>query len=1323
MAKGAKKKQNKKRRTGAEIERARTGGQIALMGYDYQLVYSCYKALEFLNCENKSLKLEGIEDVDTFSSMLDDHMIVEHVQLKHSKEKQDASFFDSILSNFLEVYLTDKQNTNKYFRLVYDMEIAKGNLSKLIANKLDKTAIQFWTNKIDKIKEENPQWDWTNFNFQVFGKQLKFEKVTQNELEQKISCLMIDKYEISTGNEQLFINSLFYSIFQAAKNRQKITHPMLREIVQSVKDDVARGFQNPAFHWFEKIDFNKLKTARGNMEYYEGKKASPADIINGLPIRRKNLEKEIEESVMENKITVIKSSSGQGKTTLAWQAAYNLSKEFTVYKLNWCKETKEIDNIIEFINSRSKLGEKTLIVLDNLDVDLKEWNKLAQLLEEKITLNYRLLITSREDDWYTFAGDQSNLVKLKILNISLNRDQAKNIYENLKERNKIHDDIRNWQSAWERVEEKQILIEYIYLLTHGEMLEDRLSQQLKNINTDKVSNIKLEVLRLISLADVIGIPLRSDKLINEITSEAGFNADINGILESLENEFFLKAEVGSYVEGLHPVRSQHISDMLHVYLPTSRTLTKLLSIVDEGYIAKLFSQIPLHVDIEQDEFYFSLSKEMKFKSYAFIVNTIEGLFSGSVLKYFKENKTYFDNANERGGLLPFLMEIGPWNSRNEMDFELKTLKRVNEIMPENENIQYLLNMAEEIEKLDIEKSDLYIYSYYLFNELNGGILKRDISSYSMLASWLSRLSKKFDIVTSLDYDEIWMNREKWKYDELSLLMYEFHSLNPSKYRKFIKKNKESILKYLKVKTDSVNIYELDDDIYIEYILPPHKVGKANEYSVMRINAVCRFLPIYKTYITNGVKPKLELYSRFNAVDESYKAMPIDNIKLGFNTDLTVLWKNSILSHYEFSSVYEWQEHWMNIRSDLITFIKLNIRVLEYVLKQTKLTPEVRVIDKVRNEIFQSLLKEKLFPRENRPFENPILLKNEISKLKNGFFFAIRCYIESYLNVVMRRTENNASGIAMYNLRDAKYKLSEMQLGFRNIFERTTYYFDLDEIEEQETLWLDRLINMNEFYLNNLPRKGGYTRSAIKEWNKEKENARMRIINDKIKKLADESNFTVLNTNKLYCESNINYLPIGVTNVDVNNETEMGRLIFTITDLTDVIESDVHYIELLFLNSEFELVGNGLRVAISYLKHLKESIVAGKDLTADNLFLPLPIVINQQHLECFEENIKVLITPTKYSYENVDIFLTLLWEYCQYQVYFDIFDDIESDFLRIENHRKILKLNQLLNELQQNCDPQLFVRLSRLKNDVLENKAVFNDTELNAWINELALMLK
>lgn len=199
-------------------------------------------------------------------------MIVEHVQLKHSKDKQDASFFDSTLSNFLEVYLTDKHNTNRYFKLVYDMEIAKGNLSKIITNKLDKGAIKFWTNKIDKIKADNSHWGWNNFDFQTFCKQLNFEKLSLIELEQKVSSLMIDKFDISTGNEKLFIDSLFYSVFQAAKNRRTITHSTLLEIVQSINDDVARGIENPAFHWFDKIDFKKLKSTKETSGYYEGKR-------------------------------------------------------------------------------------------------------------------------------------------------------------------------------------------------------------------------------------------------------------------------------------------------------------------------------------------------------------------------------------------------------------------------------------------------------------------------------------------------------------------------------------------------------------------------------------------------------------------------------------------------------------------------------------------------------------------------------------------------------------------------------------------------------------------------------------------------------------------------------------------------------------------------------------------------------------------------------------------------------------------------------------------------------------------------------------------
>ena len=45
------------------IDDDRTGGQNALRGYSYQLLYSCYILIKNAN-ENNYFRLEGIEDID-----------------------------------------------------------------------------------------------------------------------------------------------------------------------------------------------------------------------------------------------------------------------------------------------------------------------------------------------------------------------------------------------------------------------------------------------------------------------------------------------------------------------------------------------------------------------------------------------------------------------------------------------------------------------------------------------------------------------------------------------------------------------------------------------------------------------------------------------------------------------------------------------------------------------------------------------------------------------------------------------------------------------------------------------------------------------------------------------------------------------------------------------------------------------------------------------------------------------------------------------------------------------------------------------------------
>jgi len=88
-----------------KLERSRTGGQIALSGFTYQFLYSCYLILSEKD-ESTSFTLEGLEDIDRYKCNVTSESIT-HIQIKYSTNKQDASFLKEVLKNYLEVYLID----------------------------------------------------------------------------------------------------------------------------------------------------------------------------------------------------------------------------------------------------------------------------------------------------------------------------------------------------------------------------------------------------------------------------------------------------------------------------------------------------------------------------------------------------------------------------------------------------------------------------------------------------------------------------------------------------------------------------------------------------------------------------------------------------------------------------------------------------------------------------------------------------------------------------------------------------------------------------------------------------------------------------------------------------------------------------------------------------------------------------------------------------------------------------------------------------------------------------------------------------------------
>lgn len=84
------KKNFKQNKTIEDINASRTGGQNALKGYSYQILYSCYLIISS-ESKNSFFKLEGIEDIDCITCENAKNVIT-HIQLKYSSKQQDASF-------------------------------------------------------------------------------------------------------------------------------------------------------------------------------------------------------------------------------------------------------------------------------------------------------------------------------------------------------------------------------------------------------------------------------------------------------------------------------------------------------------------------------------------------------------------------------------------------------------------------------------------------------------------------------------------------------------------------------------------------------------------------------------------------------------------------------------------------------------------------------------------------------------------------------------------------------------------------------------------------------------------------------------------------------------------------------------------------------------------------------------------------------------------------------------------------------------------------------------------------------------------------------
>lgn len=1292
-----------------ELQASRDGGQHALRGFTYQFLYSCYLIL-LESDPDTVFHLEGIEDIDQIKHEHSSKNIT-HIQLKYSTQKEDASFLKDVLKNFLEAYLLDKTRS---FKLVYDFSVAKGNMSKLFNYNLDDTSTSYWENIVEQIKTENSLWNWSGFMFNDFITRLTFEKKEKNTLAEEIEKKLIETYDITTGNVTLFANGIKVCCLEKMEHRDSINKHELDTVIHSIKDDISKGVQNPAHKWIKKLNYDTVSIDT-DLGYFEGKKPTPQDIALHLPVRRVQLEKEIKESIQENRATVIKASSGQGKTTLALRVAYDLQNEYKIYQLLWCNDSGELGNIVQFFNSRVKLGEKPLILIDNLDSQLGEWNRLAQLLQNEVSYHYKLLLTTREDDWYSYSGDLSNVKALQVVKLALDEEEAQRIYEALGKAQKLHPTISDWRKSWSKVADKQLLIEYIYLLTHGEMLSERIAHQITQINSTDTGAIKCEILRKVCFADICGIKLSVNNLIANLSETTG--KDYGEILKSIENEFLIRVDATEqYVEGLHPVRSQHIVDRLHEFIDMNETALQVVQISDASYLPKLFSNLPKLNSNKQVLYSTIVNTLWNSNDLSNYVSALRGLFSGSVMQYFHRNQHAFSDANERGGLFLLATELSPFTRWEEFDYSLNTLDDLRRITPDNTNIQYLCNLRDATPKLVLPETDIYCFCAALFNKLKDHELfdiTSDVTSYSSIAYWLINVDPAFNLAKNISLEIIWDNKDKYSVDVLSSIMYTCFCGNKDCYMNFVEANLSNILLHLKASTRSLKLYvsEHKDEIYVKYILLPSDIKKGNEESVSRLKTICKTLPIFDTYYADSLKPTVESLSAYRIPDDAHKAMPIRNLIIMFHQEFALIWSKTIMSNYECDSILEWLEHWFSIRKNIKSLFQKSVDCICKLLEGKSLGCLATEIENLRVEVNKELIREFKYPNEERPFEKRSKITEGFSKIESEFFGNIRNFCDQLAGFLRRDIDKTR--LALINLRAAQSSLEKMQKCFGSISDEQGIFQQqhskLCMLEEQN---LQNLLIACLYYKEHQPSKY-FDKHQIKSWHNENYKKVMEKTQQVLCDLSTRHLVIFPKTFYYDYDGILKFYPIIVHNL---NMTDSELLMEFLCHCMPFAELDFDYLVVICRNDHSKVMPSGLRISKDFLKKLKIAIDTEDDTLAEQLTPPFPEEVTSQMLECFEHKYEILM-PAVTGYEGVDRIAELLWAFSKSQE--ELADDCDMEYRRLIECNLKTEIINLLKSVEPQIPNNDFIELTQLCNNVF-NGQEFNDVSFNSFYDSLII---
>lgn len=615
---------------------SRRGAPAAYKGYRLQALYTLDRLLALSGDSNLVLQPEGKEDLD----ILEDGYTCEVVQVKS---------YPSLTLSDLEL---DKSGS--FFRRAIDLASESNQLRILLVNfgPIGSELQGAWAGAepqrarvVAKLKEEG----FTAEKCQTLLQRIELVSLDEHVVRERVFRLLGESL-VGVDSETAFdlLNNWYY---HKAEWREPITRRDAIERITSVGQFLA---ERHAYHqeWFTSIEpleaapVNDIEHDQLHNEFFAGIAARYEHIVADLDFLRPRWLQAIADGFVQHNVVIVHAASGQGKSTLAYRYLHDYYPASWCFRITLIQDRQHVLRIARALAGFAKAVQAPMAIFIDVSPRDIEWPELVQHLAPNRF--FHILVTIREEDLRRSIVPGATYAYADV-ELTFDAEGGREIFERaaamLPTRRFL-----DFDEAWDAFGERGPLLEFVYLLTQTTTLHDRLQQQIARIRAEiqlvPQRADELRMLQMVAVASAYEARIDVARLAAIVSLP-----DLAWSLEQFEREYLVRlTHDRRAVEGLHPVRSQILVDLLTDPALTSWRIiaTQMLSLLYEVDTESFL----LHALIERQEDELALLTTVRthvWQSWSGLAGVLRVQIWAAIRAYVEENRALIQEAYDALG--------------------------------------------------------------------------------------------------------------------------------------------------------------------------------------------------------------------------------------------------------------------------------------------------------------------------------------------------------------------------------------------------------------------------------------------------------------------------------------------------------------------------------------------------------------------------------------------------------------------------------------------------------------------------------------------------